>query len=258
MSLSAPTAIEPVRRAFAVLEVLNQQRSCTIAQLSGRTKLPQPTVARMLETLIVLGYVARISHTKGYRITNGVMRLAAGIRFIDRLVDAAVPRMDKFTRQTGWPLYLGTFATGAVLIRYSTAPLSPLSFETTGYDQRFNILESAIGRAILAFCEAADRAMILRDLAAIDGPHQEQLQQPQILQQDLFNVSTLGFAGVRSARQGRVRSLCVPVLQGGHAIAGLSLRYPRKAMSEAVAARQFIPKLQELARQIASATGNDK
>jgi IclR family mhp operon transcriptional activator len=133
MSMSAPKAIEPVRRAFTVLELLNRQRSSTISRLCELSGLPQPTITRMLETLIALGYVARISHAKGYRITDGVMRLAAGIRFVDLLVDAAVPRMDRFTRRTGWPLYLGTISSGTVSIRYSTAPLSPLSFESTAY-----------------------------------------------------------------------------------------------------------------------------
>ena len=180
------------------------------------------------------------------------MRLAAGIRFVDLLVDAAVPRMNKFTRRTGWPLYLGTISSGTVSIRYSTAPLSPLSFESTAYDLRFNILESAIGRAFLAFSDAADRAAILRELKLLDGPHQAQMSRPDILEQDLSDIRRLGFAGTRSTRQSRLSGLCVPVLHGGTAIAGLSLRYPKKVMTEAEAARKHVPQLQEVARQIAS------
>ena len=39
-----------------------------------------------------------------------VLTLAGGVRFIDHLVDAAIPHMSRFTREQGWPLYLGTIS----------------------------------------------------------------------------------------------------------------------------------------------------
>ena len=48
--------IEPIRRAFAVLQALNRRRSTTLAVLAAETGLPGPTVVRLLHTLIALGY----------------------------------------------------------------------------------------------------------------------------------------------------------------------------------------------------------
>jgi IclR family mhp operon transcriptional activator len=121
MTLSSPSAIEPVERAFRVLEVLNRHPISTLAQISAAATLPKSTVSRLLETLVALGYATRVSRQLGYRITDRVLGLAAGMRFIDHLVDMAAPPMSDFTRDSGWPLYLGTISAGAVFIRYSTA-----------------------------------------------------------------------------------------------------------------------------------------
>jgi IclR family transcriptional regulator, mhp operon transcriptional activator len=169
MTLSAPTAIEPVKRAFLVLEMLNRNRTSTLAGLAQATCLPKPTVARMIETLVALGYAAHVSRADGYRITDRVLVLASGLRFVDHLVDAASRPMDAFTRKTGWPLYLGTISAGAMMVRYSTAPLSPLSFERTNYDAKLRIFASALGRVYFAFCPQRERSMILAEIRARGG-----------------------------------------------------------------------------------------
>ena len=80
--------IEPIRRAFAVLEALNRRRSTTLSLLAAETGLPRPTLVRLLQTLIELGYASRMSREAGYRLTDRVLTLAGGVRFIDHLVDA--------------------------------------------------------------------------------------------------------------------------------------------------------------------------
>ena len=83
--------IEPVRRSFSVLEALSRRRTSTLSVLTGETGLPRPTVVRLLHTLITLGYAARVSREQGYRLTERVLGLANAIRFVDHLVDAAIP-----------------------------------------------------------------------------------------------------------------------------------------------------------------------
>ena len=57
--------IEPVRRSFAVLEALSRRRSSTLSTLIDETGLPRPTVVRLLQTLIALGYAVRLSRQQG-------------------------------------------------------------------------------------------------------------------------------------------------------------------------------------------------
>ena len=91
-------AIEPVRRSFAILEALSRRPHGTIATLAEETGLPRPTVARLLKTLVELGYATQVSRLIGYRLTDRVLGLAQGIRFIDRFEVVN----GQFTRQEVW------------------------------------------------------------------------------------------------------------------------------------------------------------
>jgi IclR family mhp operon transcriptional activator len=249
MPLAAPVAIEPVARAFNLLEALNRHRTSTLRELATATGLPKPTVARLLETLLALGYVTRVSRSLGYRITDRVLVLAAGVRFIDHLVQAGAAPMSEFTARTGWPLYLGTVSDALVLIRHSTAPESPMSFETAGYDLKFRVYESALGLAWLAFCPADERRSIL-DAASQDGRFST--TQRLALERHLGLVRERGYAFTRSARSRRLNGIAVPIVHGQHVLGALTLRYPKRAMTEEQAAARFAAELTVTARQVAA------
>jgi IclR family mhp operon transcriptional activator len=253
MTLSAPNAVEPVKRAFLVLEMLNRNRTSTLAGMAQATRLPKPTVARMIETLVALGYATHVSRTLGYRITDRVLVLASGLRFVDHLVDAASKPMDAFTRKTGWPLYLGTLSAGTMIIRYSTAAQSPLSFESPGYGVKFATFTSALGRVYFAFCSQRERSRILREIHALDGQRKSVNHQQIALEQQLVEIRSRGFAATRSSRPSRLNGIAVPILWGEQVLGAVSLRYPKSAMTEAQAATRWVSKLNALTRQIAEA-----
>jgi IclR family mhp operon transcriptional activator len=218
MTLSAPNAIEPVKRAFLVLEMLNRNRTSTQAGMAQATDLPKPTVARMVETLVALGYATHVSRTLGYRITDRVLVLASGLRFVDHLVDAASGPMDAFTRKAGWPLYLGTISAGGIIVRYSTAPQSPLSFERTNYDAKLPIFASALGRVYFAFCPQREQSMILREIRAREGPRKLIAARQTALERQMVEIRSRGFAATRSSRPSRLNGIAVPILWGEHVV----------------------------------------
>ena len=171
--------IEPIRRAFAVLEALNRRRSTTLSLLAAETGLPRPTLVRLLQTLIELGYASRMSREAGYRLTDRVLTLAGGVRFIDHLVDASIAPMAAFTEEHGWPLYLATISSGGMAIRHSTAPESPMAFEAAALNTRRSMLTSALGRAWLAFSAAEPRETLLdRKSTRLNSSHSQQSRMP--------------------------------------------------------------------------------
>ena len=105
--MTAGNPVEPVIRALQVLEALNRKPASGLGELHAVTGLPKPTLVRLLGTLIAAGYATRISSQAGYRITGHVLALSSGLRFIDRIVDAAVPCSATIwmgtQRQSGWP-----------------------------------------------------------------------------------------------------------------------------------------------------------
>jgi IclR family mhp operon transcriptional activator len=242
--MAASAVIEPVRRSFAVLEALSHRRSTTLSVLTGETGLPRPTVVRLLHTLIALGYAARVSRQQGYRLTDRVLGLSESIRFVDHLVDAAIPHMRRFTEEHGWPLYLATISQGAIVIRHSTAPESPMSFEGAGLNARRPVLISALGRVWLAFCPEEERRAILRDLGVTR-------RQAAALESVLERVRRDGIAFTQPPRPTRIHGMAVPIRRGSRVLGSLSMRFPRSAMTEEDVARRFGKRLQSLARAIA-------
>ena len=241
--MASPAIIEPIRRAFTVLEALNRRRSTTLTVLAAETALPRPTLVRLLQTLIALGYASRVSREAGYRLTDQVLNLAGGVRFIDHLVDAAIPHMSRFTREQGWPLYLATLSAGAMAIRHSTAPESPLSFEATGYNRKSPLLIGALGRAWLAFCPDAERRVILRGMGVRQGP---------ALSAQLQRIRAAGHAFTVPPRPTRLHGMAVPILAKDRVLGCVSMRFPRSAMTEEEAGHRFGRRLQALGRAIAS------
>lgn len=239
MPLSSPVAIEPVERAFAVLEILNRCRTGTLTTISQAAGLPRSTTARLLETLVALGYVAHLSRKIGYRITDRVLALSAGVRFIDHLVRAAAGPMSAFTVRTGWPVYLGTVSDTLVLIRHSTAPQTPLSFESAGYDRKFKIYESALGLAYLAFCPTEERSSMIRSVSEPQVPNGISSRQRAALERELARIRGRGFSFTRPSRPRRLNGLAVPIVKDGHVLGALTLRYPRRAMTEDEAAARY-------------------
>lgn len=244
--MAVAAVIEPVRRSFAVLEALSRRRSSTLSVLVAETGLPRPTVVRLLHTLAALGYAQRVSRQQGYRLTDRVLGLSGSIRFVDHLVDAAIPHMSRFTSDHGWPLYLATLSYGAITIRHSTAPESPMSFEGAGLNSRRSVLVSALGRAWLAFCPAEERDAILRDIGGL-APRQQ-----AALRAALERIRRAGCAFTVPPRPMRIHGMAVPIRIGQRMLGSLSMRFPRSAMTDDEAAQRFGRRLATLARAIAS------
>ena len=248
--MASAAVIEPVRRSFAVLEALSRRRTSTLSLLVHETGLPRPTVVRLLHTLSALGYAQRVSREHGYRLTDRVLGLSGSIRFVDHLVDAAIPHMSRFTAEHGWPLYLATLSYGAITIRHSTAPESPMSFEGAGLNSRRSVLASALGRVWLAFCSESERRTILRDIGGL-APRQE-----AALRSALLRVRNAGYAFTASARVSRIHGMAVPIRERQRMLGSLSMRFPRSAMNEEQVASRFARRLATLRAPSPATWGN--
>lgn len=257
--MAATTELQPVARALAVLEALNRAPIVPLAELHAVTTLPKPTLVRLLRALIVAGYVEHVSRDAGYRLTERVLRLSRGFRFRDRVVDAAIPPMRRFTAEHGWALYLATMEQGRMVIRFSTARDSPIGIERANHNTAFPALTSALGRAYLAYCPAEERATILATLAATDAGHDLLAGDSRGLDAMLAEVRRHGYALSARMRGGFI-GLAIPILRDDQVLASLTLRVLIKAVGVEEAARRYLPRLRVLAeavaREVASASAD--
>ncbi len=119
--------VESVRRAINVLHELNRQRVSSVRHLHQATGLPKPTIVRLLNTFIALGYVVNDQRRGGYQVTSLVRSLSSGFHGDPLVVEAARPWAIAFTRRFQWPVAAGILDRDAIVVRFSTIADSPMS-----------------------------------------------------------------------------------------------------------------------------------
>lgn len=246
-----PAAIQPISRALQLLAALNRRPLTTIEELHHDTELPKPTIVRLLQALMAVGYVEQISRSAGYRLSAKMLTLTSGYRQRDLLVDVARPLMDGFTRVHKWPLYLATLEDLTMSVRYSTAELSLVAPDhLPGYHYPFSLLVSAFGKAYLAFCPAAERRELLSQLVDATDVQDGLARDAVTVKAMLALVRKNGYATTGSIPGDRGRGIAVPVHQGHRLVGAISMRHYRSTMTEAAAVPRYLEPLQQLATAI--------
>ncbi|MGC4029492.1 MAG: helix-turn-helix domain-containing protein [Steroidobacteraceae bacterium] len=247
--------IRSIARALGLLHAMNEKQPCTIAELQATTRLPKPTVFRILTTLEDEGYVRNEGGLGRYRVTEKTRRLSAGYGEKSLLIDIGAPLLLTVTRSIKWPLALGTLDRDAIVVRYSTMPYSPLAVQATTLGHRLPLLETAMGQSYLAFCDVSEQR-ILCDLllaSAIDdrGVAGESIT-GEMIESLISQVRRRGY-GLRLPRaSGGSATVAVPVLREAQILGVLSMTTFGNLMNEKLLAT-YLPVLRETACNIVEA-----
>lgn len=247
--------IQSALRALDVIKALNQQRVTPLERLHQVTGLPKSTLVRLLETLIEAGYVFRVSRREGYALTEAVLRLSAGVRHRDLVVDVARPLMEAFTRAHKWQVSLATSESDVMLVRYTTRHISPFSREEIFLNRRVAMLRSAIGRAYFAFCSAEEQELILGFLKASDPDQISEIGSPERLKAMTASVRRDGYATIVRPALDPTRSFAVPIMEPGASdrpLGSIVMFYYGSVMTEAQAVGRYLGLVQDMAAQVAA------
>lgn len=153
--------VQSVRRALLILRVLNDARIASLGEIHRKTGLPKPTIVRMLDTLILDGYVAQDKMCEGYVVTHQVRDLGSGYDEIAEFIEVARPIAIDLTTEIKWPVGFGTFDGDAMRIQFWTGMISPWVYSNSLVGNRPNLMTSAMGRAYVAFCDDEKREEII-------------------------------------------------------------------------------------------------
>jgi IclR family mhp operon transcriptional activator len=254
---AAGEAIRSVVRALRLLRLMNERPVWTLHALHQASGLPKATLSRLLATLRQEGYVA-VEATPGlYRLAGKVRELDGGYTEGSRLVDAGRPILLRVTRQIKWPLALATLDGDAMVVRFSSMPYSPLAVHTTTLGHRLGLVDSALGRAFLAFCSDAERQALLDNLYLQDADGPDLRAWPRDwVEHDLAQVRGAGCAVRQPNAERGSATLAVPVCVDGEAVAALSMTTFGRSLTAAVVG-QHRPILVETAEAIAAAFNAD-
>jgi IclR family acetate operon transcriptional repressor len=72
---STKSGVQSVERAFELLEIMaSSAGSMALGELAARAELPQPTIHRLVRTLLVMGYVRQLENRR-YALGPKLIRL---------------------------------------------------------------------------------------------------------------------------------------------------------------------------------------
>lgn len=165
-----PAVIRAIARGFAVLRAFDpSSNALSHTQICERTKLPAPTVTRILKTLSALRYVSVDASGKFYSLHPHVLSLGYPVLASYDLRQVARPLMQELADHSKGTVALGV-RNGAEMIYIERAREKTV---VTAYQldigSRLAIAESAMGRAWLAGQPAATLEATLDDLAVVYG-----------------------------------------------------------------------------------------
>lgn len=240
-----------LKRGLELLAALNQPDVSEIRHLHQVTGLPKPTIVRLLDTLIALGYVAR-RRAGGYQLAAKVLSLSRGYNSAEFLLQVARPVLDWLRREYVWPSDMACFDHDAMVVIDTGTGAGMLSLNRT-VGSRLPMMNTAFGRAWLAFCLPDERERILERLAQSTDPHNALARDRAAARRLLDAVRARGYSTSDQEYLKTTRGVAVPILVEGAPIACINMLAVAKAMTMRQAERTFAPPLLAAAASIARA-----
>lgn len=248
MSTSQP--IRSVTRAIALLQAMNRQAVSTVEMLYTQTDLPKPTIVRLLRTLESLNLVRHAPQHGAYYLTSGVRTLSVGYHSEPKIVEAAMSLMDAMTLKVKWPMAIAVFEDNAVVVRYSTIPLSPLALLHSTINMRLSMASRALGRAYLAFCDKHEQEIILDALGLSDDAEDVLAKDRMAFCRLLDDIRRAGYATRHKAVRPISQTIAVPVIVENRVVATVGITFFSSILTERKAVSTYLSDLQELSRNI--------
>lgn len=240
-------------RGLAILKAIYASPGASLHQLHGSTGVAKATLLRSLRTLQDGGFVSRRLADGGYLPIAPATATAA--KWLP-LTEAAGPALEALGQSIAWPTDLGVRDGASMLVLESNRRLSSIRVNRQALGARPHMLWSAMGRAYLAFCPAAEREEILAALRASGAPEDRAARNPRRIERLLKETGERGY-GVRDQRYGvldlvrPVSAIAVPVRHGSRVVACLNCVWLVDVSEEREVVARYLAPLRAAADDIA-------
>jgi IclR family mhp operon transcriptional activator len=242
--------VNSVVRAIRLLKELNRFPVSTLDQLYIQTKIPKPTIIRLLQTLEAQDIVRHAPQHGTYYLTSNVLSLSSGYHAEPKLIEASAPLMDELTKQIRWPLSIAALEGDRMAVRYSTIPESSLSILHSNIGMQLSLVTRSLGCAYLAYCAADIREALLDRLKSSHDPEDTLALDRKSINKLLAEVRKRGMATRDSFAHPLANTLAVPVISNRTVVAALGLSYLTSSLDADTAVSRYKDVLTDLSRRI--------
>ena len=239
-------------RTLATLRALNECSDANVSELSRLTRIPRPSLYRILETLGSAGYVRKRKDRDVYELTPLVRSLSDGFRDEAWVRELARPIMLALQQDIVWPTDLSTFFGNAMYLRESTRPRSPLTIDNISPGMRLPMLNCATGRAYLAFCPDEERSIIVENLSRSSAPEDAPARDKRFVTQLVSSTRRAGYGSKVGDWLPKIGSIAVPVFARERIVCCLNITFIASALTSGEAAARYLAKLRAAASELAA------
>ncbi len=228
------TGIAVLEKAFQVLEAMSDLgRAATLKELSDASSLPKPTLHRILQTLVELGYVEQDNARSRYGLTLKLFRLGRGDSYED-VKEQALPLMEVLHRRFNETVNLGVLQGGHIYYLHFIETTQNLRWQVhPGARDPFYC--TALGRAVVAHLPKARQEQLV-ERAVIERRTPFTPADKAAVRKLLAQTAAQGWAYDNEENDLGVACFGIPLLDGERPIASLSISLPKSRLTAALQA----------------------
>lgn len=238
-------------RALDVLAALNEHNGATVMELARATRIPRPSLYRILSVMRTAGYVTRRDDDRFF-LTPLVRIFSDGYSDVPWVLDVARPVLQRLRNEVVWRTDLLAFHEPAMLILLSTRDASPWTIDTVAVGHRLPVCATASGLVWLAYSRAETQAALIEFLAKSDSPYERAARHAPSLRHLLEKVRKQGYATRPKGFMDRHDSIAVPVIADGQIRACIAITFISSVLKPEEAAARYFKSLQRAAGEIAA------
>ena len=231
---SAKSGVQSVERAFELLEIMaSSGGSIALGELAARAELPQPTIHRLVRTLLSMGYVRQLENRR-YALGPKLIRLGESAA---QLIGAwSRPHLTELVERTGESANMAVLDNDmAVYVAQVPSPHAMRMF-------------TEVGRRVHLHCTGVGKALLKR--AGMPASNENSYTTPDALIRDIELSRSRGYAVDEGEQEIGVRCFAVPV-PDAPTLTAISISGPAARLT-LKSATKVTPLLKRVARDIAS------
>ncbi len=193
--MATPTPITSLQRGLQILDAVQRSSAMSFTELREETGLPKATLARLLHTLTVSGWIRRQGPRGRYVCETRPGLQPAEQDRVHQFAKLAQSACAKLQRAVPWPVNLGIRDGASMLIvEPPDAVVMGLAANYRQLGFRPPMLRSSLGLCYLAFCPEDERSEILQRLQRSTDEFDRTVLRSGRLAQRLQEVRQQGYA----------------------------------------------------------------
>jgi IclR family pca regulon transcriptional regulator len=245
-----PDFMLSLARGLSVIRAFAEGRQrLSVAEVARLAKLSRAAARRCLYTLSVLGY-ARVSEGM-YELTPAVLTLGHAYLGAASIARVAQPVLDRVSAEIHEPCSLAVLD-GDEIVFVAVAAARAFESIDLAIGSRLPAFCTSMGRVLVANTDSASRDRFVTRLKPVRRTPHTVVDKSQ-LRAELARVKGQGFAVLDQESHLGWRSLAVPVLRSGVAVAAVNVAVQATTADPQTLERDMLPVLKAAAEEIGSA-----